>query len=818
MPRRLSVILCLLVAICASAQHRVFIRGYVLDSTKHGIDIVNVAAIGTTDGTMTNAQGYYEFSIEPHDSVHLVFSCIGYKTQTHTLKLTGKAAYTFSVTLQVDVTALDEIEVHSDRHQPNTMVSIETQNLHLVPNAGNNGIEGLIKTYAGVSSHNELSAQYSVRGGNFDENCVYINDVEVYRPQLIRSGLQEGLSIINPDMVGAVNFSAGGFSARYGDKMSSVLDVTYKKPKHFEASLSGSLLGTSAYVGASGKRFTQMHGFRYKTTQYLLGTLDTKADYDTWCLDYQTYMTYALSPKWTLSLLGNFAQNIYRFRPDSTGVEFGTAAIARQLDIYHEGQERDRFRTLFGTLGLHYDINRHNSVKWSVSAFNIDERETYDILNNYMLSETIFNGSNRHQGTVLGTGSFQQHARNHLSTTVLHTAVSSKTQVWLTSLHIGVDYQREIVNDRMNEWERRDSADYSLPHTGDAVRLFYSLKSNNALSSNRMQGYIEDTYTVYGKHATWNFNAGAHVSYWSFNNEWLVSPRASATWLPKWKHEFNFRLAIGMYYQAPFYKEIRMQQTDAQGNSTIVLNNAIKSQRAMHLLFGVDYYFRLWHRPFKFTAEAYYKPADNVISYYVDNLRVRYSGVNDAKAYTVGIDLKLFGEFVPGTDSWISLSWMRSQEDLYNDSYHVYSNTGRLIGTVFPGYIARPNEQRYSFSLFFQDYFPNHPEYKVSLMLIWADGLPFGPPNSERYAAVLRSKAYRRVDIGAARGFVHGRERFMSRQNVVQSFWINMELFNLFNIKNTNSNYWITDVSGMEYSAPIYLTGFRANLKLTVNF
>lgn len=821
MRKSLTILLALL--LCATAlmaQKKVYVRGYVVDEQKHAIDLANVIQLGTNNGTTTNEQGYYELNCEYKDSLTLQFSFVGYETISRTFAPGTSISINLSVTLPAAAKELGTLEVRSYQRDENTMLKIDTKQVQLVPDASGGGVENLIKMQAGVSSHNELSSQYSVRGGSYDENCIYVNGIEIYRPLLIRSGQQEGMSFINSDMVESVNFSAGGFSAKYGDRMSSVLDVTYKKPdKKIEASLSGSLLGATAYVGSATKRFSQIHGFRYRTSQYLLGSLDTKGSYDTWFVDYQTFMTLKLSDHWSLEFLGNISQNTYRFIPRTTEVSFGTTSMARNLTIYYDGQERDRFRTMTGALALRYQLTPHTHFVWNVSAFNTNEQENYDILGAYLLSELSYDESgNMTKGDELGTGTYHQHARNRLSATVASVAMKAVMKVGATQMEAGASYQREMITDRIQEWERRDSADYSLPYDPTTVRLNYNLSSAVHLTTSRLQGYVEDTYRYVGNKLTWNFNAGVRINYWSFNRQLLVSPRASVALMPHWKHDMTFRLALGVYSQAPFYKEIRKTVTDEQGNAFVALNKNISAQKSLNTIFGYDYYFRLWNRPFKFTTEAYLKYATDVISYSVNNMQVRYSGENDATAYTMGVDFKLFGEFVPGTDSWISFSLMRSKEDILNDKYSVYSNTGALLGDVFPGAISRPNEQRYSISIFFQDYVPNHPEYRMYLKFIWADGLPFGPPNSERYQAVFRSDPYRRVDIGFSRGFMRGREKFMSRQNVVQSWWINVELFNLLNIKNENSYYWFSDIYGNQYAAPNYLTGFTPNLKLVVNF
>jgi hypothetical protein len=794
-----------------------YVRGYVTDSLEQGIR-ANITVQGATLGTVSNEQGFYEIGIPEADSVTLLFSCVGYLPRTRTFFTTQTNAYTVNVTLHPDAKLLDVVEVRALRRQATTMIQIELNKFRLMPDAAGGSIEALIKAIgSGVNSTNELSTQYSVRGGSYDENCVYVNGIEVYRPLLIRAGQQEGLSFINPDMVNSVEFSAGGFAAQYGDRMSSVLSVTYKQPQAFEAAVSASLLGASAYVGSTSGRFTQVHGIRSKMSQYLLGTMQTKGDYATWFVDYQTYMTYQLSPKWALSFLGNFSQNSYEFIPKSRTTEFGTIRIVRAFTVNFEGLEKDKFRTGFGALTLDFLPSARTKLSLLATGFSTSEQETYDIIGSYSLAEVDINNGGT-EGDILGAGVYHEHARNRLSASVISLQHTGEHKWRNARLQWGAAFQREIIRDKLNEWEYRDSASYAIPTNPAQVEMVYNLTSGNAMFSSRLTAYLQDTYRHNASYGLWTFVVGIRANYWDFNRETLLSPRISAALFPKWKHDFNFRLAAGIYYQAPFYKEVRQTITDEQGNAHVVLNKDIRAQRAGNFVAGYDYFFRLWNRPFKFTAEAYYKPADRITTYAIDNVRVRYSGKNDAVAFTVGADLKLYGEFVPGTDSWIAISWMRAQEDVLNDSYKVYSNTGTYLGTVEPRWISRPNEQRYSVSLFFQDYLPNHPEYKVHLRLIWADGLPFGPPHGQRYEAVLRAKPYRRVDIGASRGFMQGHDAFMDRQKVMKALWLNLEFFNLFNIENTNSYYWITDFYNQQYAIPNYLTKFMVNVRLTVEF
>ncbi len=799
------------------AQQKIYVRGYMLNEERKAIEFGTVQQKGTTNGTTSNEKGFYELVVEREDTIKLVFSCVGYQVKEYEFATTHESAYNLTLNLKSDTMALETVEVKGYKRQTSTMMNIDTEALKVMPTLSG-GIESLLTSFAGVSSNNEMSSQYSVRGGNYDENSVYVNGIEIYRPLLVRAGQQEGLSFINPDLVGSVNFSAGGFDAKYGDKMASVLDVEYKKPSLFEANATISLLGASAYVGSTYKGFSQVHGFRYKTSKYFLGTLDTDGEYSPMYLDYQTYMSMKFSDKWELSFLGNFSQNTYEFVPQQRSTSFGTISDAKNFTVYFDGMEKDRFRTLFGALSLKYNPTKSVKLSLDASAFNTMERESYDIIGSYSLSEhNLFNPDDSNTAQ-LGVGSYHEHARNSLSATVLALSHKGSFSTENNVLSWGISGQSEVVLDRINEWETRDSAGYSLPQNPDRVDMIYNLHSNVDMYAYRLQGYVQDNWKIFADHGTWSLTGGVRANYWSVNKEWLFSPRVAASFFPDWKADFNFRLAAGVYYQAPFYKELRLEHKDEYGNNYIDLNRNIKAQRSLHVLLGMDYYFRAWNRPFKLTTEVYYKPADRVISYHVDNVRVRYSGVNDAVAHTAGFDVKLFGEFVPGTDSWISFSYMSSKEDIIGDYFPVYSNTGSFLGNVEAGYVSRPNEQRYNVTLFFQDYIPNHPRYKVHLKLVWSDGLPFGPPHSERYQAVLRTKAYNRVDIGASCGFTQQRDKWMRHFKPVKAFWLNLELFNLFNIKNTNSYYWITDIYNQQFAVPNYLTGFMVNFKLSVDF
>lgn len=799
------------------------VYGYVIDPSDRGIEMANVYFEEIKIGTTTNPNGYYELSAPMQDSIVIVYSMVGYKTIRHTL-YPKQAVIQISVELQPASQEMQDLEVVAQRRQTSTMTYIDPSKYRLMPNASGN-FESLLITFAGVTSNNELSSQYNVRGGSYDENLVYVNGIEVYRPLLVRSGQQEGLSFINQDMVEKVGFSSGAFNAEFGDKMSSVLDITYKKPQKTETSASVSLLGATAYLGTTGKRFTQLHGVRYKTSSYLLGTLDTKGEYDPSFIDYQGYFTYQLNDQSELTLLTNLSQNKFNFRPQTRSTNFGTYNMGRNLTVYFEGQEEDVFRTGFGALSYHYRPQQNVRLSLMASAFQTNESENFDILGEYILSEVKMDlkEANR-EGATLGIGKYQEHARNQLNATVADLTHSGEFNSLNHKLKWGASLKREIIRDRINEWEWRDSAGYSLPYNNKEVNLYYTMKSNNRLDSWRTTAYVQDTWKWRDSKGSYTFTGGIRSHFWTFNKELIVSPRASIAYVPYWKKDFSFRFATGVYYQAPFYKEIRDTLSDAAGNVQIKLNENIQSQRSLQFVLGGDHYFRAFGRPFKFTTEAYLKLADRVIVYDIENVQITYSGENNAKAYTAGVDFKLFGELVPGTDSWINFSLMNSKEDIIGDSYirNTYDDKRTITGTevVSPGWVSRPNEQRYAFSMMFQDYLPNNPDYKVQLKFIYSDGLPFGPPRNNLFRGAFRAPAYKRVDIGGSRVLVRGNNQWLNKAwlSGVESIWLNLEVLNLLDFKNVNSYYWVTDIYGQQLAVPNYLTSRQFNIRLIVDF
>ena len=806
--------------------HEVRVFGYVLDTDNRGVELANVyVEENTMIGTTTNQNGYYEFFVEVKDTITLVYSMIGYETIRQQL-YTTRNVIGINVVLPTNEELLNEITVRGIQRQTNTMDRVDIGAARLMPDATGGGIESLLITFAGVSQNNETSSQYNVRGGSFDENSVYVNGIEVHRPLLIRSGQQEGLSFVNPDMVESVDFSAGGFDAKYGDKMSSVLDIQYKRPTQLESRLSMSLLGANGYVGWGDSTRSQMHGIRYKTSRYLLGTMDTKGEYQPNFVDYQTQMTWKAGKQrqWDITLLGNFSQNSYIFAPDSSETATGTLQQAIEKVIYFEGQEKDIFRTAFAALNISHKPNRNIQLNLDLSGFYTHEKETFDIRSEYVLSEKPMdtggdsnqeeNGSNNPMGEeitngnlknegVLGTGVFHEHARNTLQAGMITLAHSGAWKNGENNLQWGLSGQVEMINDRISEWEWRDSMGYSMPNLEKEMALYYALKGTSTMLNGRIQAYVQDSYRWYTENGDVLLTGGVRLNWWSFTNEILPSPRVSVAWMPGWKRDFTFRVATGLYYQAPFYKELRQVVQDDGAVNRIYLNNKLKAQRSWQLVIGTDYYFRAWGRPFKFTAEAYGKLIDRMESYTVDNVRVRYSGINDSKGYTLGLDLKLMGELVPGADSWISFSTMRSRMRFVDDKYEL-------------GWIPTPQEQRYNLTIYFQDYLPQLPQYKVHLKFIYSEGMPYGYPRNEKLRYIGHMDDYQRIDIGASRVFSAATDKWMKKSKHVDSWSVQLEVFNLIGQPNVNSYYWTTDATGQQWSTPNTLTGRMFNLKFDV--
>ena len=816
--RVLSLAVCLLCSLATWAKvPEVRIFGYVLDSDNRGIDLANVFVEGTTTGTTTNQNGYYDLLVEMGDTITMVYSMIGYETIRQQL-YTSNQVLGVNVVLPTNEEMLSEITVRGIQRQTGTMERTDVGVARLMPDATGGGIENLLITFAGVRQNNEMSSQYNVRGGTYDENSVYVNGLEVYRPLLIRSGQQEGLSFANTDMVESLDFSAGGFDAMYGDKMSSVLDIRYKRPERLESRLNISLLGASAYIGWGDSVQSQMHGIRYKTSKYMLGALDTKGNYKPNFLDYQTQMTWKVGKQreWDITVLGNISQNSYVFEPDSSETSSGTMENPITKTIYYEGQEKDMFRTAFAALSAHGKLSKEVNIGLDLTGFYTHERENYDIHSELILSRGKTEGGadsnndinqeiigSTEKQDLIGTGEFHEHARNKLQASMVTLAHTGEWKRGENTLKWGISGQVEMIKDQISEWEWRDSLGYSLPNADEEMELYYAMKGTTQMFSGRLQAYAQNTYCWSTQQGKVFLTAGMRMNWWSFTNEVLPSPRVSVVWMPGWKRDFTFRVATGVYYQAPFYKELRQTVLDDKGVYRIHLNDQLKAQRSYQLVMGTDYYFRAWGRPFKFTAEAYGKYIDRMESYTVDNVRVRYSGLNDSEGYALGLDLKLFGELAPGADSWISFSTMRSRMRFTDDKHNL-------------GWIPTPQEQRYNLTLYFQDYLPQYPQYRLHLKFIWNEGLPFGYPRNEAMRYLGHMGDYRRIDIGASRTFSATTDKWMKKSKHVDSWSIQLDIFNLVGWNNVNSYYWVTAADGQQWSTPNYLTGRMFNLKVDV--
>lgn len=786
------------IAINATAQTVVF-KGKVLDDKRQPIELATIQVEGTASGTVCDLKGNFRFSAASGDSVVVVASMIGYEKRKRVFK-NPVDSVTINFILPPLGIELGEVQVNEIRRQTNAMTDVNIEDMKHMGNASGGGIESVIATQAGVSTHNELSSQYNVRGGSFDENSVYINGIEVYRPLLVRSGQQEGLSIINPDMVESVGFSAGGFDARYGEKMSSVLDIKYKRVKGFEGSVSASLLGASGFIGYGNEKFSMTHAVRYKTMKNLLGTLQTKGEYDPKDFDYQTYISWSPSQRWTIDLMGVISTNDYKFKPSDRETKFGTTEDVKSFKVYFDGEEKDKFNTYFGAFSLTHNFNPYNSLTMNLSAFKTQERETYDIQGQYWLQQDGYEEN-------LGIGTYLEHARNRLNAQMINVGITGRNRFTAHDLRYGVLMKFEKVDESMREWEFRDSVGYSLPHSSDRLDLIYNMVSQNEESSNHLEIFAQDSYRKEFNEGELVINYGARLTHWSWNDEWLFSPRATVAFVPAANENMILRFSTGLYYQTPFYKEMRDTVT-VNGNTQAFLNKDIKSQQSIHFLLGYEWKFRVSERPFKFTAEAYYKHLSNLIPYNIDNVRVVYYGGNIAKGYATGLDLKVYGEFVPGTDSWISVGVMKTAEKIKSPE------------GVWSDYVPRPTDQRLNLSMFFSDYFPNTDRWKVTLRGHYAGGLPFGPPHSGREKQVFRMTSYRRVDLGISYRLLKNEDRhiYSGIGRAFRNIWLGIDAFNIFGINNVNSYYWVTDITNNQYAVPNYLTGRQINARLLLEF
>lgn len=796
------IIICLIATLKMMAQEFT-LQGRVTDDDNNPVELATVSVVSQGKVAFTSLKGEFSMHLHSADSVAVKFSMIGYKTKVRVLRK-PRGKQTLQVVLHTDATMLGDVNVTGEKIQSDQTQEIKIKDIKMAPSANGNGVEGIIQQQAGVSTHSELSSQYNVRGGAFDENSVYINNVEVYRPFLVRSGQQEGLSVINPYMVDKIGFSTGGYGAKYGDKMSSALDITYKtlkakgKKPVVEGSLAASLLGTDAYIGIGTRKLSWLNSVRYKTTSYLLGSLETKGEYKPNYLDYQTYLSYQPNKRWKIDFIGYISDNHYNFEPSDRETSFGTMENVKSFRVYFDGHEKDRFLTYFGTLGITRNITRNTSLSLLGSAFYTKEQEKYDIQGQYWLDQTETSEN-------LGVGTYFEHARNYLSARVMSAKLMLRHKVQKHNVEAAVTLKREHIEENSIEYEMRDSAGYSVPHTGKDLYMIYSMKARNKLNANRMEAYIQDTYRFSGGTADstgngqthYTLNYGVRMSHWNFNRETILSPRISLAIIPANHENTTLRLAAGLYYQAPFFKELR-DTTTVNGVTVASLNEKIKSQRSIHFIAGYDYRFRMNDQRFKFSAEAYYKALSNIVPYSVSNVKVVYYGQNECSGHAAGLDFKLYGEFVPGTDSWLSLSLMDTKMKLNGKS------------------IPLPTDQRYAVNLFFTDYFPGSRKWRMSLKLAFADGLPFAAPHKELETNSFRATAYRRADIGMSYQLLDNSRH--EKKTFLKNVTLGVDCLNLFGIDNVNSYYWVTDVTNQQYAVPNYLTGRQLNARVLLEF
>ena len=796
------IIICLIATLKMMAQEFT-LQGRVTDDDNNPVELATVSVVSQGKVAFTSLKGEFSMHLHSADSVAVKFSMIGYKTKVRILRK-PRGKHTLQVVLHTDATMLGDVNVTGEKIQSDQTQEIKIKDIKMAPSANGNGVEGIIQQQAGVSTHSELSSQYNVRGGAFDENSVYINNVEVYRPFLVRSGQQEGLSVINPYMVDKIGFSTGGYGAKYGDKMSSALDITYKtlkakgKKPVVEGSLAASLLGTDAYIGIGTRKLSWLNSVRYKTTSYLLGSLETKGEYKPNYLDYQTYLSYQPNKRWKIDFIGYISDNHYNFEPSDRETSFGTMENVKSFRVYFDGHEKDRFLTYFGTLGITRNITRNTSLSLLGSAFYTKEQEKYDIQGQYWLDQTETSEN-------LGVGTYFEHARNYLSARVMSAKLMLRHKVQKHNVEAAVTLKREHIEENSIEYEMRDSAGYSVPHTGKDLYMIYSMKARNELNANRMETYIQDTYRFSSGIADstgngqthYTLNYGVRMSHWNFNRETILSPRISLAIIPANHENTTLRLAAGLYYQAPFFKELR-DTTTVNGVTVASLNEKIKSQRSIHFIAGYDYRFRMNDQRFKFSAEAYYKALSNIVPYSVSNVKVVYYGQNECSGHAAGLDFKLYGEFVPGTDSWLSLSLMDTKMKLNGKS------------------IPLPTDQRYAVNLFFTDYFPGSRKWRMSLKLAFADGLPFAAPHKELETNSFRATAYRRADIGMSYQLLDNSRH--EKKTFLKNVTLGVDCLNLFGIDNVNSYYWVTDVTNQQYAVPNYLTGRQLNARVLLEF
>ena len=812
------LIFCFLSISLLAQKDNAIVKGKVMDEFNNPLELVSVSVKGFPNGTKTNAAGAFSISVPADKNLALVFTAIGYSTKVVYKRLEKGETINLSISLTPNIKKIKDITIKSDKRRNEAgSVRIDPKLYELQPTPIE-GIESMLKIFLN-GNNNEMTSQYNVRGGNFDENLVYINDFEVYRPFLVKSGQQEGLSIINPDLVGGVNFSTGGFQAKYGDKMSSVLDITYKRPKEFGGSVRLSMLGIGAHLEGTGKknRLTYMIGLRQKSNQYLLQAQQTKGVYNPTFTDLQAYVTYQFNTDWQVDVFGNYARNRFDFQPASASQSFGLINKAFQLRTYYEGAEIDKFDSRYGGISLTHTPNSKNTYKLIASGYQTDEAETYDIKGEYLLGELETDLGKTNFGDLkyaLGTGLIHSYARNYLNVNVGNIGIKGAHDVKSHYFQWGVNAEFINISDQLNEWERRDSAGFSQPYNDTSLNMAKRYKTSNEFNYQRVTAFLQDNIAFDSLNLV--ITGGVRFNYNFLNKEFLVSPRIQASWKPKWENDIVFRAATGIYSQPPFYREMRNLNGD--------LNLNLKAQKSYHAVAGFDYNFKgLGNRPFKFTSEFYYKNMWDLVPYEYDNVRIRYFGQNNAKGYAYGGEFRLYGDLVKDAESWISLGIMKSGEDVLDDQIKINSKiNGADSATLYPGYIPRPTDSRVNFGLFFSDYLRGHENFKVHLNGVYATGLPFGPPDQKRYGDTLRIPSYKRVDIGFSALLLDAAKKEMPRYSYfknVKSIWLSVEVFNLLGIQNTLSYLWIQDQSSNKtYAVPNRLTARLLNVKLVTKF
>jgi len=805
-----------------SFSQSAIIRGVILDEANLPIEGVNITA-NTGEGTATNSNGFYELKIPFGDDVTVTFTHVSHKRVEQKFNLKNGQEIEYNPVMLIEVEQIATVVINTNTRQSvDGVTSISPQMIRTIKGA-QPGVENILKTLPGVNISNELSTQYSVRGGNFDENLVYVNEIEVYRPFLIRSGNQEGLSFVNTDMVHNVDFSAGGFQAKYGDKLSSVLDITYRNPVNFGIRTDLSLLGgslTAETISKDGK-FSGIAGVRYRDNSLLLNSLETDGNVEPVFADAQTYLTYRFSSKFHLNFLGNISSNKYNFQPENRQTNFGTLQDPVALLVFYDGQEKDQYQTYFGAFKANYFANDDLTLKLIASAYHTTEQEYFDILAQYRLGEVNTNIGDENLGEVEfseGIGSQLTHARNDLDAFIINAEHRGDYNIDDEStVEWSAKYTHEDIRDRLVEYEVIDSAGFSIrpplfsqtnpqpyePFSGPLV-AFENTRATNRVQINRFQAFVQ-----YSKRTDWDgnevfYNAGVRSHTWNVSGDGItdndtqtvISPRAQFAIKPNWEKDMLFRIASGLYYQPPFYRELRDSEGAVQPN--------VKAQQSFHVVLGNEYSFEIWNRPFKLVTEAYYKGMTDVNPYTIENVRIRYSADNNAKAYAYGLDLRLNGEFVPGTESWFSFGYLKTEENI----------DGR-------GYIARPTDQRLKFGALFQDYVPNMPDLKMYLNLVYNTGVPGGSPSyADPYNYQLRLRDYRRADLGISYQLVNPEKTYSSKwKTPFKELSLGFEIYNMFNNQNSITNTWVRDVySKQQYAIPNYLTPRIFNVRLSARF